>query len=124
MWGNNQQTAFVKLKEAISQTPVLRTVHFSTPSILQMDASGVALGAVLSQHSDGSRQPIAYASRTLSALSSFWKLTIKPYCGSCLILAKFEQFGCYDFFIEVKGPKCGRYPKWGGCDVAFRHDQA
>jgi hypothetical protein len=36
--------------------------------ILQTDASGVALGGgVLSQVRNGVRQPIAYASRTLSA---------------------------------------------------------
>jgi hypothetical protein len=38
---------------------------FSKPLILKMDASGVALGAVLSQSFDGSRQPIAYVSCTL-----------------------------------------------------------
>jgi hypothetical protein len=34
---------------------------------LQTDASGTALGAVLSQEIDGCRQPVAYASRTLTA---------------------------------------------------------
>jgi hypothetical protein len=40
---------------------------FGKKFILQTDASGVALGAVLSQEVDGVRQPIAYASRTLTA---------------------------------------------------------
>jgi transposase InsO family protein len=66
VWGKDQQIAFDKLKEAISQPPVLRMADFSKPFALQTDASGVALGAVLSQDVDGFRQPIAYASRTLS----------------------------------------------------------
>jgi len=41
--------------------------NFSEKFILQTDASGAALRAVLSQERNGVRQPIAYASRTLSA---------------------------------------------------------
>ena len=55
------------LKSAISQPPVLRMADFSEKFILQTDASGVAMGAVLSQESNGVRQPITYASRMLSA---------------------------------------------------------
>jgi hypothetical protein len=40
---------------------------FNKPFILQTDASGVALGAVLLQDFQGLRQPIAYASLTLSS---------------------------------------------------------
>jgi hypothetical protein len=66
MWGKEQQEAFEVLKQAISQPPVWRMADFSK-FILQTVASDVALGVVLSQESDGVRQPIAYASRTLSA---------------------------------------------------------
>jgi hypothetical protein len=67
VWGKDQQEAFEVLKQAISQPPVFRMAEFSQKFILITDASGVAVGAVLSQESDGVRQPIAYASRTLSA---------------------------------------------------------
>jgi len=67
VWGQEQQDAFEALKQAISQPPVLSMADFSGQFILQTDAIGVALGAVLSQERDGVRQPIAYASRTLSA---------------------------------------------------------
>jgi hypothetical protein len=62
-----QQKAFDELKRAISESPALRMADFSKTFILQTDASGVALGAVLSQEVDGYRQCIAYASRTLIA---------------------------------------------------------
>jgi hypothetical protein len=65
-WGEAQQKAFEALKEAIAQPPVLRMADFSRPFILQTDASSAAIGAVLSQEFDGYRQPIAFASRTLT----------------------------------------------------------
>lgn len=66
VWGEAQQKAFSALKEAIMQPPVLRMPDFSRPFILQTDASSMALGAVISQEFDGQRQPIAFASRTLT----------------------------------------------------------
>jgi len=61
-WDTPQQDAFDTLKKLISQPPVLRMADFSKQFILQTDASGVALEAVLSQEIDGVRQPAAYAS--------------------------------------------------------------
>jgi hypothetical protein len=66
-WGQEQQEAFEALKQAISHPPLLRMADFSEKFILQTNASDVALGAVLLQECDSVRQPIAYASRTLSA---------------------------------------------------------
>ena len=65
MSGGSQQKAFELLKQATLQPPVLKMADFDKPFIVQTDASGVALSAVLSQMVDGVRQPIAYASRTL-----------------------------------------------------------
>jgi hypothetical protein len=45
VWGKDQQTAFDKLKEAISQPPVLRMADSSKRFVLQTEASGVALGS-------------------------------------------------------------------------------
>jgi hypothetical protein len=59
--GREQQEAFEALKQAISQSPVLRMVDFSEKFILQTDASGFTLGAVLTQEREGVRQAIAYA---------------------------------------------------------------
>jgi hypothetical protein len=51
-WGQ-EQDAFEALKQATSQPPALRIEDFSEQFILQTDASGVALEAVLSQERDG-----------------------------------------------------------------------
>lgn len=64
-WDKNCQNAFCSLKKAISSPPVLQYPNFSENNefILQTDASGYAIGAVLSNNDD---RPIAFASRSLN----------------------------------------------------------
>uniref|UniRef100_A0A146L2U0 RNA-directed DNA polymerase n=1 Tax=Lygus hesperus TaxID=30085 RepID=A0A146L2U0_LYGHE len=57
---------FEQCKTLLTNDPVLKYPDFEKPFILNTDASGVALGAVLSQKFDNEIHPIAYASRTLS----------------------------------------------------------
>ena len=58
---------FDHLKAACLQAPVLSFPDFSKPFLLEMDASGKGLGAVLSQkQSDGQYHPIAYASHIMN----------------------------------------------------------
>jgi hypothetical protein len=45
---------------------VLQYPDFTNPFILTTDASGCAIGAILSQGKVGQEKPIAYASRTLN----------------------------------------------------------
>ena len=55
--------AFDHLKAACLQVPILAFPDFDKPFLLEMDASGKGLGAVLSQkQADGQYHPIAYAS--------------------------------------------------------------
>ena len=66
-WGEEQQTAFDALKRALTTAPVLARPDFSKPFTIQCDASGVALGVVLTQEGEGGEHPIVYASRVLTA---------------------------------------------------------
>ena len=59
--------AFDHLIAACLQAPILSFPDFSKPFLLETDASGKGLGAVLSQkQSDGRYHPIAYASRIMN----------------------------------------------------------
>ena len=69
-WTSECETAFCKLKELLVTAPVLSYPRFGHDRefILETDASGIGLGAVLSQkQDDGHVHPIAYASRSLNA---------------------------------------------------------
>ena len=65
-WNEECDTAFQQLKDALCQTPVLGYADFDKPFILDVDASGDGLGAVLAQKIDGQTKVIAYASRGVS----------------------------------------------------------
>ena len=59
--------AFDRLKAACLQAPILAFPDFNKPFLLEMDASGRGLGAVLSQkQADGRYHPIAYASHVMN----------------------------------------------------------
>ena len=61
------QEAFDRLKATCLQAPILAFPDFNKPFLLETDASGRSLGAVLSQkQADGRYHPIAYASRIMN----------------------------------------------------------
>jgi hypothetical protein len=66
-WGEAQQQAFNEIKAAISKEPTLAHPDESKPYFLETDASGAAMGAVLSQRQeDGCLHPIAFMSASFS----------------------------------------------------------
>jgi hypothetical protein len=64
--GPNQQKAFEDLKLAFINPPVFCMADFSHRFMLQTDASSHAVAAVLLQQFEGERQPIVFASQTLT----------------------------------------------------------
>jgi transposase InsO family protein len=65
-WGILQVSNFRILRRALTHDPVLRYADFSLLFRLTVDASSVALGAVLSQEEHGVEKPVAFASQQLS----------------------------------------------------------
>ena len=75
-WGDQCEQAFNQLKEHLKSTPLLCYPDFSRPFILETDASGVGLGAVLAQEqTDGTVKPIAYASQSLQKHERNYSIT-------------------------------------------------
>jgi hypothetical protein len=64
-WGTKEEEAFQCLKEICISYPVLRTPDWSKQFIMETDASGYALGAVLMQEFEDGVHPIAFNSRSL-----------------------------------------------------------
>lgn len=65
-WGEEQRSAFNTLKQALSSTPVLVRPDPEKPFTVTTDASGFAVGAVLTQEDDqGHQRPIAYMSHKM-----------------------------------------------------------
>ncbi|QRW10167.1 Transposon Tf2-7 polyprotein [Ceratobasidium sp. AG-Ba] len=64
-WNQGCQQAFEEIKKRVSQNPVLIHPDPDKPFILETDASGIAIGAILSQRGeDGYLHPVAYLSKS------------------------------------------------------------
>ena len=73
IWDSDTENAFQQLKCLLTNTPVLSFLSDEGTLILDPDASGVAIGAVLSQKQGNEEKVIAYFSRSLDR-------TQRQYC--------------------------------------------
>ena len=73
--------AFDVLRNAIADDAVLNHPEFDQPFIIDSNASGVGLGAVLSQVVDGVERPICFASRALQPAERIWHTQEKEALG-------------------------------------------
>ncbi|KAM0724679.1 Retrovirus-related Pol polyprotein from transposon 17.6 [Formica fusca] len=65
-WTSVQEESFEISKQKLCEEPVLQYPDFSKSFILTTDASGIAVGGILSQGEINKDLPIAYSSRTLT----------------------------------------------------------
>lgn len=66
VWTQPQQLAFDQLKKALVTAPILASPRLGDDFIIETDASGKGLGAVLKQVQDGKEHVISYFSRALN----------------------------------------------------------
>lgn len=81
------------MKTLLTQIPVLAFPDVTADFHFETDASGLGLGAVLSQQQkDGTVRPIAYASRTLQPHECNYRVTQLEALGVVWAICHFRQY--------------------------------
>ena len=85
--------AFEKLKQLLTLSLVLAFPKFDRPFILETDASGTGLGAVLAEkQNDGKTRPIPYANRTLQPHEKKYSATDMEVLGVIWAVKHFRPY--------------------------------
>ena len=85
-WTDTTQQTFDRLKEVMSSCPMLALPDFTQPFILECDALGQGIDAVLMQRG----HPIAFESRKLLLHERLYSLYDKEMLAIMHVLAKFQ----------------------------------
>jgi len=83
---------FEELKEKITSQPVLALLRREGKFRVEMDASGHAIGGVLSQEQEGKWKPITFLSRTMQLVERNYKIYNKELLAIVEALAKWRQY--------------------------------
>ena len=78
-WSEAQERAYSLLKEYLLPEPVLKLPELSKPFVLQTEASGFGMAAVLLQENNGKMYPVGYGSKKLNLTEASY-LTIEKEC--------------------------------------------
>ncbi len=93
VWDPVCEKAFCHLKTLLTTAPVLAFPNFTRDFLLETDASGLGLGAVLAQkQEDGTTRPVAFASRTLQAHEQNYGVTELEALGVVWAVKHFRHY--------------------------------
>jgi hypothetical protein len=87
-WTHEADQAFIDFKTELSEDVLLRYPDFEKLFTISVDASNIALGAILMQNGD----PIAYASRLLHGPELKYSATDREYLGVVWALKQFRSY--------------------------------
>jgi hypothetical protein len=88
LWSDKAEKAFEELKAAVSQPPVLALLDFSKTFVIECDASGFGMGAILMQ--DG--RPLAYYNQVLKGKNPFLSTYEKELLTLVLSVKKWRPY--------------------------------
>ncbi|XP_074318000.1 uncharacterized protein LOC141654783 [Silene latifolia] len=92
VFSNQCLDAFNRLKEALTNAPIIQPPDWSLPFELMCDASDHALGAVLGQRKNGKVHAIHYASKTLDDAQTNYSTTEKKLLAVVFAMEKFRTY--------------------------------
>ena len=103
LWGSAQEEAFTRLKKDMIQAPVLAHYCTEKETIVSADASSYGLGAVVFQvQDDGTKKPVAYASRSMTSTEQRYAQIEKEALATTWACEKFADYILgKDFTIET-----------------------
>ena len=80
---------FVKLKEKLSTTPILRGPNWALPFHIYLDASDTTIGAVLGQQDGQAPYVVYYLSKNLAPAELNYTVTKKEFLAIVYSINKF-----------------------------------
>ena len=117
-WGPSQERAFEKLKEQLTQAPLLALPDFNKPFEVECDASGIGIGGVLMQ--DG--KPIAYFSEKLKGACLNYSTYDRELYALFRVLKTWQHYlWPREFVLKIDHESLIRYMSQD--DIDMRHDR-
>ena len=122
-WSESCQNAFDELKSRLQTSPILSYPIPEGDFVLDTDASGDGIGAVLSQMQEGEERVLAYASRKLSKPERNYCVTRRELLAVVVYLKYFKQYvygrkvivrtdhGALRWILNFKNPE-GQVARW------------
>ena len=92
VWTEKQQMAFDRLRQMLVQASVLSYSDFTKSFTIYTDASGIGLGAVLSQEQDEKERVISYASRSLNNAKKNYTVTDQECLAVVWAIKHFQHY--------------------------------
>ena len=104
-WSDSLQTSFTQAKQALANATLLHYPKSNAPTAVTVDASDVAIGAVLEQFTDGAWQPLAFFSRMLRKPEVKYSAFDRELLAIHLAIRHFRYFldgRCFAIFTDHK----------------------